>query len=120
MVISDVMSFVDLGCSAGKVNCAKADRKLSCAMTATAHKNSFSDKERADLLAIKGVGPTVVTRLEDLGIASFSDLADRSAAEICEAVAAMLGASCWKNSPQSQRAIEAAIACAKSRRNDEN
>lgn len=36
---------------------------------------SFSPEERAALLKVKGVGPTVVARLEQLGITSLAQLA---------------------------------------------
>jgi hypothetical protein len=41
------------------------------------------------------------------------ELAKRSAQDICGQVALVLGSTCWKNSPQSRAAIEAAIICAK-------
>ena len=74
---------------------------------------SFSPAERTILLAVKGVGPTVVARLEEIGIASLADLATRNADEICTHVSQLLGASCWRNSPQSRAAIAGAIAGAK-------
>jgi predicted flap endonuclease-1-like 5' DNA nuclease len=75
----------------------------------------FSSDERAQLLAVKGVGPTVVARLEEIGIVSLSDLATRDADDICTRVSLLLGASCWRNSPQSRAAIAGAIARAKDR-----
>ena len=36
---------------------------------------TFSAEEKTALLALKGVGPTVVLRLEQLGIHSFAQLA---------------------------------------------
>jgi len=73
----------------------------------------FAPEERAILLAVKGVGPTVVARLEEIGIASLTDLATRDADDICTRVSLLLGASCWRNSPQSRAAIAGAIAGAK-------
>jgi len=73
----------------------------------------FSSEERDRLLSVKGVGPKVIERLEQLGIGSFAELAAQDAAAVCAATAAALGASCWKNSPQARKAIEAAIAAAK-------
>lgn len=72
----------------------------------------FSKDERAALLAVKGVGPTVVSRLEELGITSFVDLAARDPDAICAEVSATLGSTCWRNSPQARAAIAAAVACA--------
>lgn len=73
----------------------------------------FPRDEKARLLAVKGVGPRVIERLEEIGIASLADLASASAPDICAQTAAILGATCWKNSPQARAAIEAAIACAR-------
>ncbi len=76
---------------------------------------SFSPSERQALLGVKGVGPTVVARLEQLGFASLAALAAADAPTITAQAAAMLGASCWKNSPQARAAIQGAIALAQSR-----
>jgi predicted flap endonuclease-1-like 5' DNA nuclease len=74
----------------------------------------FSDADRAALLALKGVGPTVLQRFEEIGISSFAELAKHSPESICEVVATVLGSTCWKNSPASKSAVEAAVALAKS------
>ncbi|MEZ7275866.1 helix-hairpin-helix domain-containing protein [Pseudoalteromonas sp. 68 DY56-GL68] len=73
----------------------------------------FNDKERDALLALKGVGPTVVTRFEEIGIESFEELAGFDANTIADRVASMLHSTCWKNSPQAKAAITAAITRAK-------
>jgi predicted flap endonuclease-1-like 5' DNA nuclease len=75
----------------------------------------FSKTEKEALLALKGVGPTVVKRLEEIGINSFSELKQLSVEEITKMVASMLHTTCWKNSPQAKSAIAAAIDLAKSR-----
>lgn len=74
---------------------------------------AFSDLEREALLSVKGVGPTVLKRFEEIGIDTFSDLATYQANDIAEMVASMLRTTCWKNSPQAKAAIEAAISRAK-------
>ncbi len=74
---------------------------------------AFSDSEREALLAVKGVGPTVLKRFEEIGIDSFADLAAHEVDDIAEMVASMLRTTCWKNSPQAKAAIKAAIARAK-------
>jgi len=74
---------------------------------------TFSAPERDALLALKGVGPTVVKRFEEIGINTFAELATYNADEIAEKVASMLRTTCWKNSPQAKAAIKAAIARAK-------
>jgi len=73
----------------------------------------FTKAEREALLSVKGVGPTVLKRFEEIGIDSFTKLAARQVDEIADVVAAMLRTSCWKNSPQAKSAIGAAIARAK-------
>ncbi|ANC92650.1 Pathogenicity locus [Azospirillum humicireducens] len=75
----------------------------------------FPPDERAVLLAVKGVGPTVIGRLEQIGIHDLAALARADAATLCAAIAGELGASCWKNSPQAHTAIAAAIRAAQDR-----
>lgn len=74
---------------------------------------AFSEQERERLLAVKGVGPTVIKRFEEIGIDSLADLATRHADEIAEMVASMLNSTCWKNSPKAKAAIQSAILRAK-------
>ncbi len=73
---------------------------------------SFSADERVVLLAVKGVGPTVVDRLEQIGFDSLEVLARTDVDHVVRQVAAMLGATCWRNSPQARAAIAGAIAAA--------
>ncbi|MBF2952910.1 helix-hairpin-helix domain-containing protein [Pseudomonas aeruginosa] len=70
---------------------------------------SFSTAERTALLALKGVGPTVLQRLEQMGLDSFVRLRDSDAASILAQGAALTGSSCWKNSPQARAAIVAVL-----------
>ena len=72
----------------------------------------FSPNERQALLAIKGVGPKVIERLEQMGLCTLSQLADADAADILAQGARLAGSSCWKNSPQARAAIQAAISAA--------
>ena len=88
-------------------------------MTRTATRGSksnptaaFSAADCAILLAVKGVGPTVVSRLEQMGIATLADLATRRADDICAEAATILGSICWKNSPQARKAITSVIEAA--------
>lgn len=76
---------------------------------------TFSDKERAALLALKGVGPTVITRLEQLGFTSLEQLRDARMEDIVAEASAMVGSTCWKNSPQAKSAINNVLALAKSK-----
>lgn len=74
---------------------------------------TFSPLEREALLALKGVGPTVVARLEQMGFASFKQLARVDADHVLSGGAALTGSVCWKNSPQARAAINAAIELAR-------
>jgi hypothetical protein len=76
--------------------------------------DTFSAADRAVLLAVKGVGSTVVARLEQMGISTLLDLSGRRAEDICAEASAILGSTCWKNSPQARKAIMAAIEAAQS------
>jgi hypothetical protein len=75
----------------------------------------FPLEERRALLNVKGVGPTVIARLEQMGFESLAHLGKANALDIVSKASAMLGSTCWKNSPQARAAIQAAIALAQSR-----
>ncbi|MBH9314917.1 helix-hairpin-helix domain-containing protein [Pseudomonas aeruginosa] len=70
---------------------------------------SFSSAERAALLALKGVGPTVLQRLEQMGLDSFVRLRACDAASILAQGAALPGSSCWKHRPPARAAIIAVL-----------
>ncbi|WP_395599780.1 helix-hairpin-helix domain-containing protein [Pseudomonas sp. B19125] len=72
----------------------------------------FSLEERTALIALKGVGPTVITRLEQLGIDSLEVLGKSNVSDILAQASAAVGSTCWKNSPQARAAITAAVALA--------
>jgi hypothetical protein len=72
----------------------------------------FLPSERTQLLAVKGVGPTVIARLEQMGFESFAHLRKANALDILSQGAKLTGSSCWKNSPQARTAINAAIGAA--------
>jgi len=74
----------------------------------------FPLEERRALLAVKGVGPTVVARLEQMGFESLAHLAKANALDIVSTAADIVGSTCWKNSPQARAAILAAITLAQS------
>ena len=69
----------------------------------------FAATERSALLKVRGVGPTVIQRIEEAGIFSLETLREYDATEITTMVSSSLGSTCWKNSPQAKKAIEAAI-----------
>jgi len=72
----------------------------------------FPPEERKALLGVKGVGPRVVARLEQMGFESLAHLGKANALDIVSQASAITGATCWKNSPQARAAIQAAIALA--------
>ena len=67
------------------------------------------------MLNVKGVGPTVIARLEQMGFESLAHLGKANALDVVSKASSMLGSTCWKNSPQARAAIQAAIALAQSR-----
>jgi nucleotidyltransferase/DNA polymerase involved in DNA repair len=73
----------------------------------------FSLEERTALLALKGVGPTVIARLEQMGIESMGELGKVHVSDILAQASAALGSTCWKNSPQARAAITAAVELAR-------
>ena len=74
----------------------------------------FSESEKAVLLGIKGVGPKVVERLEQMGFTTLSQLASADINNILEHGENITGSTCWKNSPQAKSAITSAIQAARS------
>ncbi len=73
----------------------------------------FNQKEKKLLLETAYVGPKVIERLEEIGIDNFKKLSQTSVEAITSIVSQMLGSTCWKNSPQSKRAISNAIETAR-------
>ncbi len=69
----------------------------------------FSATERALMLALKGVGATVVGRLEQIGFSSFGQLAEADAAAVTKQIAQMMGSTSRHNSPQARASIQAII-----------
>ncbi len=77
---------------------------------------TFIVEERKKLLEIRGgIGPVVIQRFEEIGISSLEELSRYTADDIADRVANVLGSICWKNSPQSKRAIRSAIELAQQR-----
>ena len=69
----------------------------------------FPDAERERLLALKGVGPAVLLRLEQTGRAPLAALVGADPVEIAAEIADLMRSSCWKNNPHAIRAIGSAI-----------
>jgi len=76
----------------------------------------FPPEQRQALLGCRGVGPTVVDRLEQMGFASLDRLAEAQVPDLLRAGAALTGSTCWSNSPQTRAAIGAAVALAREAR----
>lgn len=74
----------------------------------------FPPEEREALLSLKGVGDTVIMRLEQMGFDSLEQLSQANALDIVSSAAASVGSTCWKNSPQARAAIQAAISLVQS------
>ena len=78
---------------------------------------AFTEAQTQSLLAVKGIGKTVLRRLQQMGLDDVAELAAADVGEILQQGAALTGSSCWKNSPQAKAAIEAAVAWAKAQQN---
>lgn len=75
----------------------------------------FDEADKARLLALKGVGPTVVQRLEEIGFTCLADIAGVEPQAINKAVSQMLHASCWANSPMARAAMARVVDLANER-----
>ena len=73
---------------------------------------AFSESEKNSLLSVKGVGPTVIRRFEEVGLDSFEKLSVHNATEVVNLVSSMLHSRCWKKT-KAVEAVEAAINKAK-------
>lgn len=76
----------------------------------------FSSDEKNKMVALKGVGATVVSRLEQIGFSSLAQLADQDPALLTRQIADMMGSSCWHNSPQARAAIQGVVDLARAGR----
>ncbi|OSI12476.1 recombinase RecA [Neisseria canis] len=73
----------------------------------------FTETETQSLLAQKGIGPTVLQRLKQMGLDDVAKLAAADMQDILQQGAALTGSTCWKNSPQAKNAVKTAIEWAK-------
>jgi len=73
----------------------------------------FTPEERTLLLAVRGVGPGMLRRFEQIGIHDLATLAERDAGAICTEVAGLLGTPCWRNAPKARQAVADAIKAAR-------
>lgn len=75
----------------------------------------LSELEKRSLLAEKGIGATILKRLEEMGLDDVKILAATNPDFILQRGAEITGSTCWRNSPQAQKAIETAVNWAKER-----
>ncbi|HHX2509174.1 TPA: recombinase RecA [Neisseria subflava] len=75
----------------------------------------FTDEEVQSLLAVKGIGKTILQRLQQMGLDDVARLAAADLDDVLEQGAKLTGSTCWKNSLQAKTAITAAIEWAKQR-----
>ena len=75
----------------------------------------FSQEETQSLFAEKGIGKTVLQRLQQMGLDDVAKLAAADVDDMLQQSAALTGSTCWKNSPQARVAMQAAVDWAKRR-----
>ena len=75
----------------------------------------FTPEEIQSLLAEKGIGKTVLQRLQQMGLDDVAKLAAADVDDMLQRGAALTGSTCWKNSPQARAAMQAAVDWAKRR-----
>ena len=78
----------------------------------------FTEEQTQSLLAVKGIGKTVLQRLQQMGLDDVAKLAAADADTILRHGAALTGSTCWKNSPQAKAAVNAAIQWARQNLSD--
>ena len=75
----------------------------------------FTDEEIQSLLTVKGIGKTILQRLQQMGLDDVAKLAAADLDDILEQGAQLTGSTCWKNSPQAKTTIATAIEWAQQR-----
>ena len=75
----------------------------------------FTPEETQSLLAEKGIGKTVLQRLQQMGLDDVAKLAAADVDDMLQQGAALTGSTCWKNSPQAKASVATAIAWAVNR-----
>ena len=76
---------------------------------------SWSEEEKRSLLSQKGIGATILKRLEEMGLDDVKILSATNPDFILQRGAEITGSTCWRNSPQARKAIETAVNWAKER-----
>lgn len=73
----------------------------------------FTPEQEQSLLAVKGIGKTVLQRLREMGLDDVNALAAADVDDMLAQGAAITSSTCWKNSPQAKAAMTAAVEWAK-------
>lgn len=73
----------------------------------------FSEEEKRSLLSEKGIGATILKRLEEMGLDDVKILSVTCPDFILQRGTEITGSTCWRNSPQARKAIETAVNWAK-------
>ena len=73
----------------------------------------FTLEDAQSLLAEKGIGKTVLQRLQQMGLDDVAKLAAADVDDMLQQGVALTGSTCWKNSPQARAAMQAAVSWAK-------
>ena len=73
----------------------------------------LSEEEKCSLLSQKGIGATILKRLEEMGLDDVKILAVTSPDFILQRGEEITDSTCWRNSPQARKAIETAVNWAK-------
>lgn len=73
----------------------------------------FSDWEKQQLLEVAGVGLAVICRLEQVGVSSLDQLAAIDVDDVLLQISSLLGATCWRSSPQARIAVMLAVSLAR-------
>ncbi|MXN88130.1 recombinase RecA [Pasteurella canis] len=74
---------------------------------------AFTETEKQSLLAQKGIGPTILKRLAEMGLDDVNQLANSTPDFILQLGSEITCSTCWRNSPQARKVIETAINWAK-------
>jgi hypothetical protein len=75
----------------------------------------FSPLEKEKMVALKGVGLTVIARLEQIGFSSLDQLVGQDPEFVTKLISQMIGSTCWHNSPMARNSIKSIIDLAESR-----
>jgi hypothetical protein len=75
----------------------------------------FSPFEKEKMVALKGVGLTVIARLEQIGFSSLDQLIGQDPEFVTKLISQMIGSTCWHNSPMAMNSIKSIIDLAESR-----